>query len=106
MSSENIGILLSILNGLGLIVAGAITTYRSVSAVNVKTLQSRVETSERSEEDLWEELQDEQRYSRELAAWGHTVVVEAAAQGVTLPEPPRRPPGQSRRSRAGGSDGR
>lgn len=105
MSSENIGVLLSILNGLGLIVAGAITTYRSVSAVNVKTLQSRVEASEKSEEELWEELQLEQRYSRLLAAWGHSVVVEAAAQGVTLPDLPRRPQQPSPR-RGESSDGR
>jgi hypothetical protein len=90
--SNNLGVILSILNGIGLIVAGAITTFRSVATTNVRTLENRLTGVEEDLDDALGDLDLERDDYSELARWAHEARLEAAAGGVILSDIPKRAP--------------
>lgn len=83
--NETVGIVLAAINGIGIMVGGLITVWKSVATTNAKTLEQRLDTVE-------EELEIEREFSTAMAHWGHDAMVQAAAQGITLPDIPKRRP--------------
>ena len=81
--SETVGIVLAAINGIGIMIGGALTAWKSVATTNVRTLEQRLDTVE-------EDLEIEREFSTHMAHWGHAVMVDAASQGITLPDMPRR----------------
>ena len=83
-------LILSIANGLGLLIAGVYTSMRSVATTNTKTLQQRVHDNEDDINELWELLTSERDLNSVLYTWAHQSRMAAAEQGVVLaPIPPR-----------------
>lgn len=83
MSSETVGIVLAAINGLGIAIGGIITVWRSVATTNVRTLEQRLD-------DVEKDLAIEYEFSTAMARWGHAAMLQAAAQGITLPDIPTR----------------
>lgn len=83
MSGETVGIVLAAINGLGIAIGGIITVWRSVATTNVKTLEQRLD-------DVEADLAIERDFSTAMARWGHDAMLEAASQGITLPDIPIR----------------
>lgn len=83
MSGETVGIVLAAINGIGIAIGGIITVWRSVATTNVKTLEERLEAVEK-------DLAIEREFSTDMARWGHSATLEAASQGITLPDIPKR----------------
>ncbi len=81
--SETVGIVLAAINGIGIMIGGVLTVWKSVATTNVRTLEQRLDTVE-------EDLGVEREFYTAMAHWGHAVMVEAASQGITLPDMPRR----------------
>lgn len=87
----NIGTLvLSIANGLGLLIAGVYSSMRSVATTNVKTLQQRVHDNEDDINELRELLTAERDLNIVLYTWAYQSAAAAAEQGVVLAPVPAR----------------
>ncbi|MDH6279531.1 hypothetical protein [Prescottella agglutinans] len=87
MSGETVGIVLAAINGIGIAIGGIITVWRSVATTNVKTLEERLGAVEA-------DLASEFEFSTAMARWAHDSMIEAAAQGITLPDIPKRRAGE------------
>lgn len=95
--SETVGIVLAAINGIGIMIGGVLTVWKSVATTNVTTLEQRLAASEQRGIDsdrrislLEDELTVERNFSTTMAHWGHEVSVQAATQGISLPDMPRR----------------
>lgn len=84
-------LVLSIANGLGLLIAGVYTSMRSVATTNVKTLQQRVRDNEDDIDELRELLTIERDQNVALHTWAYQSITAAAEQGVVLAPIPRPP---------------
>lgn len=96
----DIGVAVSITNGLLLLATGLITTWRSVATTNVKSLKERLDDCELELDDVWAELTYERTFNRDILMWGHEASLEASRQGIILPDVPVRtsPPRARRRN--------
>lgn len=90
MSGETVGIVLAAINGIGIAIGGIITVWRSVATTNAKTLEERLARSEARLDDVEQDLEVEYEFSTAMARWGHSAMLQAAQQGITLPDIPTR----------------